>query len=290
MPAVPLPSNHPDFLTLSPIVQTILRQAGGWSNFSQEVPQIIRKSIDEVIDAPRTNRFILDETEKTEKTYLGTKIEILLRSYLGLPKGKELDLSVGGVEVDIKNTMGGNWSIPMEALGKPCLLLKEKESTARCNVGIFVAKLEYLNPGQNRDSKRTISALGAQNIWWILRDHPYPPNYWEVMPLAERQVIMAAGAGKARLAELFKLKQRVPISRILVHAVAQQDDYMKRLRRNGGARDLLAPQGIAILWGQGDAALIAQLGLGVVGPDEFISYQPTDATHISLLRKANHID
>jgi hypothetical protein len=65
---------------------------------------------------------------------------------------------------------------------------------------------------------------------------------------------------------------------------------MKRIRRNGGARDILAPQGIAILWGQKDRALIAKLNLGRIGPDEFISYQPKKTSEIDALRKAGHID
>lgn len=290
MPAVPLLPSHPDFQVLDPIVRAILRQAGGWDAFAQDIPQIIRKSIDEVIDTPRTNRFILAETEKTEKTYLGTKIEILLRAHLKLPKGTILDLSVDGTEVDIKNTMGSNWTIPTEAGGHPCLLLKENETTARCHVGIIVAKGEYLNPGQNRDAKRTFSATGIANTWWLLRNHPYPANYWEVMPVAQRHAIMAAGGGTARLAALFRAVQGRPISRLIVQAVAQQHDYMKRIRRNGGARDLLAPEGIALLWGQNDAALITRLGLGPVGPDEFISYQPVDPQHADLLRRAGQID
>jgi hypothetical protein len=62
------------------------------------------------------------------------------------------------------------------------------------------------------------------------------------------------------------------------------------LSRNGGARDVLAPKGIAILWGTGDKAVIERLKLGRVGPDEFISYRPTDPAEIALLRKAQHID
>ena len=89
----------------------MLNAAGGLPAFSQRVPQIVRRAIDEVIDTPRTNRFTLSETEKTEKTYLGTKIEILLRAYLGFGKGRVLDLSIGGVETDIKNTIGTNWTI-----------------------------------------------------------------------------------------------------------------------------------------------------------------------------------
>lgn len=101
---------------------------------------------------------------------------------------------------------------------------------------------------------------------------------------------MNAGGGTARLAALFEAIQMKPISRVIVQAIAQQDDYMKRVRRNGGARDVLAPRGVAILWGTGDKALIEVLELGPVGPDEFISYKPTDPEEITLLRKSRHVD
>jgi hypothetical protein len=290
MPSVPLHPEHSDFPVLKPLVAALLRAAGGMSNLAQDIPQLIRKAIDEVIDAPRTNRFTLSETEKTEKTYLGTKIEILLRAHLKLPKGRILDLAVGGVETDIKNTMGGNWTIPMEAFGHPCLLIKESEKKATCSVGFIIARDEYLNPGQNRDAKRSFSVKGLQNAWWLLKDDPYPSNFWEAMPLKQRQLIMEARGGTVRLAALFRTIQKRPLSRLIVQAVAQQDDYMKRVRRNGGARDVLAREGIAILWGQADRSIISRLKLGPVGSDEFISYKPTEASEIAVLRKAGHID
>ena len=86
MPSLPLPKSHPDFPVLRPLMESLVRSAGGLQKLTQEIPQILRKAIDEVIDTPRTNRFTLAETEKTEKTYLGTKIEILLRAHLGLSK------------------------------------------------------------------------------------------------------------------------------------------------------------------------------------------------------------
>ena len=148
MPSAPLPKNHPDFAQLAPLVAAFLKAAGGMSALSQEVPQLIRKAVDEVIDAPRTNRFTLSDTEKTEKTYLGTKIEILIRSHLGLPKGRVLDLAIGGVETDIKNTMGSNWTIPMEAFGHPCLLLRENEKTATCSVGLSLHGMHISTPAR----------------------------------------------------------------------------------------------------------------------------------------------
>ena len=54
--------------------KAIFRSAKGPDRFRREVPLLLRKSIDEVIDSARTDRVTLDETEKTEKTYLGTKV------------------------------------------------------------------------------------------------------------------------------------------------------------------------------------------------------------------------
>ena len=290
MVSIPLSVEHPDYPLLAPIASALVRHAGDQAAFSVEVPALFRQAIDEVIDAPRTNRFTLDETEKTEKTYLGTKIEILLRNHLKLGKGNILDLSVDGYEVDIKNTMGINWTIPLESYGHPALLIRVSERKALCDVGLIIVKDQYLNQGANRNSKRSIAAAAMTNIWWLLRSHPYPPNFWEILPVADRQAILSAGGGTARIASLFEKIQQSPISRIQVQALAQQHDYMKRIRRNGGARDVLAPKGIALLWGQRDRSLIQQLGLGPVTRDQFISFKPLALDQIDLLRKARHID
>lgn len=290
MSAAPLATTHPDFAVVSPLVTAIIEAGKGLKQFSDDIPELFRTAIDEVIDAPRTNRFTLAETEKTEKTYLGTKVEILLRNHLGLPKGKVLDLSINGVECDIKNSMSGNWSIPQENVGRPAILIRQNDKTARCDFGVGVLRGEYLNPGQNQDKKRGVAAAHMQDIWWILKDHRYPANFWEVLPKATRDAIIGAGRGTARVAKLFDLVRMTPVSRTQIQAIAQQHDYMKRIRRYGGARDLLAPRGIAILWGQGDRDLIARLGLGTLYADEFISYQPTDPAEIAILKAANHID
>lgn len=286
----PLDSTHKDFAVVSPIVDAILAAAGGLAEFEVNVPVILRTAIDEVIDAPRTRRFLLNETEKTEKTYLGTKVEILIRSHLGFPKGGILDMNVKGAEVDIKNTMQSNWSIPRENLGRPAMLIRSNEHKARCDVGVVVVHDEYLRLVDNRDSKRGLAAANFSQVWWILRDHPYPVNFWQLMTESERQALISAGGGKRRVAALFEKIQNTPISRTQVLALAQQLDPMKRIRRNGGARDILAPKGIAILSGTFDQEVIRKLGLPPVTREEFISCRPADPADIDLLRTANHID
>jgi len=286
MSAYPLPSSHPDYPVLAPLAAALERQAGGAAGFAAGVPPLFRRAVDEVIDAPRTNRFTIGELEKTEKTYLGTKVEILLRDFLKLPKGRILDLSIDGVETDIKNTMQRAWTIPLESHGHPALLLRLNEKTAQCDAGLVLVRPSYLNAGENRDSKKTLSADGTAHIWWLLRRQPYPPNFWEILPESDRVEIFAAGSASARLALLFQKLQRQPVSRLQVQAVAQQHDYMKRLRRNGGARDGLAEQGIALLSGRTDGPLIAALNLGPVTGEEFISLTPENDLERAMLHKA----
>ena len=272
---------HPDYEIIQQITAVILNRAGGIDRLRIEFPLLIRRAIDEVIDTPRTKRLKLEQTEKTEKTYIGTKIEILLRDFLGLPKGL-LDLKIDGLDVDIKNTVGNNWMIPDEASGKPCILVASNELTARCSLGVIVAKPEYLTAGANKDNKRSVSAAGFAHIHWILHNHSYPSNFWEKTPAETAHYIMLGASGNERLIRLFRALPGRVIHRDIVQGVARQLDYMKRLRKNGGARDTLAREGIAILSGKYDAAVIARLHLGPVGPEEFVGYKATDETRAFL--------
>jgi hypothetical protein len=285
-----LPPEHRDYEIVKRLESAILRYAGGWAQFRTAIPPLLRQAIDEVIDSARSKRFTLGELEKTEKTYIGTKIEILLRNHLKIDKGRILDLSIDGIEVDIKNTIGQNWTIPAEAMGHACILLRADERRALCSFGITIIHEQNLNPGRNRDGKRTICKAGLGDVHRLLKDERYPENFWENLdPELRRQITTPLG-GTDRLAALFRKVQQRPISRLLVQALAQQDDYMKRIRRNGGARDPLSAEGIAILWGRKDRDLIRLLGLPCCGPEEFISFKAVRLEDIALMRRANHID
>jgi hypothetical protein len=71
---------------------------------------------------------------------------------------------------------------------------------------------------------------------------------------------------------LFRLAQRRLISRAVVATVAQQEDYMKRIRGNGGSRTSLRPEGI-VIFGQYDShgRVATTLGLPVPGLGESVS-------------------
>jgi hypothetical protein len=284
-----LDPSHRDYELLTKIEQALVRQAGGWEKFCVDIPRLLRQAIDEVIDSYRSGRFTVAELEKTEKTYLGTKIEILLRNHLKLKKGKILDLDVDGIEVDVKNTIGKNWTIPNEAHNHTCLFISTDEKKAVCTVGLMLVRPEVLNPGRNRDQKATVAVASFEHIHWLLFNAPYPENFWEKIGGAALKKLTAPRGGTDRLVLLFRNYPNQPISRTIVQALAQQKDYMRRLRANGGARDLLSKEGVALLSGNYDRAIIERLGLPAIGKDYFVSFKPEKTEDIVLLRDRRKI-
>lgn len=288
---LPLVPSHPDFGDLSSLELSLLTAVGGQALFEERLRGFFRAAIDEVIDTARAGRFFFHELEKTEKTYLGTKFEILLRDWLQVPKGIVLDLSIDGQEVDVKSTTSGGhgWMIPPEAIDELCILLRVNEAKATCAVGLVRAKRAYLRSRNNRDSKTSFSAAGRINIWWMAHDLPYTANFWMGVTQAHRHEIMNAGGGSRKVARLFELYQEVAVSRVQIIAVGAQDDAMRRVRRGGGARDFLAPKGIAILYSENDRLLMKKFGL-IFGSREFVSYTPKTASEEKMLRDEHHID
>lgn len=269
---------HPRFAQLSSIRDELIRRAGGLKAIQTEIPPLLREAIDIVIDTPRTGRRSYQELEKTEKTYIGTRVEILIRSFFGLSKGK-LDLVILGLDADVKFTTANNWMIPGEALGAPCLLLAADEASALCYFGLFFADQHYLTPGANQDKKRQISASGFENIMWLFCEHPLKPNFWQTISSHAAASIASERSGNDRVATLFREVQKRPISREVIEATARQKDFMRRVRadKGRGTRDRLAGEGLLLLSGAYDGASIAALGLPHVDKSEFISYRPTTA-------------
>lgn len=276
-------AGHTDYSLLAAIAGEITKRAGGDEALAAKFSTMLRRCVDDVIMTPKTGRRSYDELEKTEKTYIGTRVEIELRAMLDLPKGK-LDTVILDHAVDIKNTMGSNWMIPTEAIDHPCILVAADEVRAVCYLGLIVARLEYLTQGQNKDSKRSVSAQGFANIFWLLLDHAYPPNFWRTVQSDVVERIFAGQSGNQRMANLFREIQKKPITRDVVEAVAQQQDFMRRIRSDNGkgTRDHLAKEGILLLSGQYDAPLIAALGLPTCSGSEFVSYRPVSRDEVDM--------
>jgi len=66
---------------------------------------VLRESLDQVLDGPRTMRFRYSDLRKTEKTHVGTIVEINLGKEFDLADGDKMDYSVAGHDVDCKYSM-----------------------------------------------------------------------------------------------------------------------------------------------------------------------------------------
>ncbi len=219
IPQSQVSAGHPRFAELAAIRDDLCQRANGIQAIKSDIPPLLREAIDIVIDTPRTGRRSYDELEKTEKTYIGTRVEILVRSYFQLSKGA-LDLVILGNDADVKFTTANNWMIPREAVGAPCLLLAADEQRALSYFGLFFADPAYLTAGANQDKKRQVSASGFANIMWLFCQHPLKRNFWQTISSDAASRISAQRTGNDRVVTLFREVQDTVISRDVIEATA----------------------------------------------------------------------
>lgn len=271
-----LTPDHPDHRLLAALRDEIEQKAGGPAALQARFPLLARDAIDFVLDPVRTARTKLTDLDKVEKTFIGLKLEHFIRDMLDAPKGVR-DLMIAGHDVDIKNTVGSNWSIPVETYrsSEPCLLTMINDTTGRCSLGLILARPEYLHGGAgNRDTKKGVSSHGLRHILWIERDRPFPPSRFAGIDMARFRDLRRDLTGNERAAQFFRENIGRKIHRPVAEALLfDQYDYMKRLRANGGAPDILRRESIAILIGTytADRRLAARHGIDSLRSDEIVS-------------------
>jgi len=233
----------------------------------------VRKAIDEVIDGARTGRYRYEELETQEKTYIGTRIEIVVRTELGLERDGKLDTVIAGWPVDFKWSARGSWMIPREAVGELCLLLSGDEAGGTFSVGLLRCEEDYLNRVPNQDAKRTVSKAGKQQIRWLVRRGVLPVNFLATLDEPTRAAVLAQPAGQARVREFFSRVTGRPVPREVIPTLAIQADPMRRIRKDKA--DRLA--GMKILSGHYKASREAAALLGyTLGKRDYVSV-PADA-------------
>jgi hypothetical protein len=250
----------------------------------------LRDSVDELVDGQRTGRWCYQHLTKTEKTYLGTAVEVNLT--------KEFDIS-GGDDLDWKFSKDlGGWEIPMEMYlcadhgeqsGKadhPALLTWFDDDRSMWAAGLLRItdeRLHWKNPtagadrvrGYNRDNKRKVASAALADIFWLWGglQRDLPTNLLLHLPSASRERILSAGSGQRRVNQLFREVTGRIIGRHTVLTVGQQDDAPKRAR---DARDQLRPEGYVVLGHQEAHPMLARLlGLTVPVKGEWISARLT---------------
>jgi hypothetical protein len=236
---------------------------------------VLRRTYDMLLDGQHTGRYRWDQLYKTEKTHFGTLVEINLQREFGFADGIAMDFAIRGIDVDCKYSQDlADWMIPPEALGNIILGLWASDVLGRWSLGLIRAHDHLLTSSRgNRDLKRRLSAAGKVAVSWLFRDSELPENALLRIPPADVQrIFTCSGYGTKRVDMLFRLAQQRLISRTVVATVAQQEDYMKRVRGNGGSRSSLRPEGIVII-GQYDShrGIAQALAIPVPGPGESVS-------------------
>nr|MBK7068605.1 restriction endonuclease [Deltaproteobacteria bacterium] len=189
-----------------------------------------------------TGRYQWSQLYKTEKTHAGTLVEINLRREFKdfIVDGEKLDYRVAGIDVDCKFSQGEfGWMFPPEAIGEICLVMWASDEQAQWSMGLLRITESVLSTGRgNRDGKRTLLAEHRERINPIATRAVLPGNVYLSLPQSTVQHILDEKAsGQERINRLFRSAQGKLIGRGAIATAGQQDDFMKRVRENGG-RDL----------------------------------------------------
>ncbi|WP_328914771.1 MULTISPECIES: NaeI family type II restriction endonuclease [unclassified Streptomyces] len=263
---------------LEAVAAAILRQDLDGARFAGA----IRRSIDMLLDGQHTGRFRWDQLYKTEKAHAGTLIEINLQREFGFGDGLEMDYRIAGIDVDCKfSQTRGAWMIPPEARGHLLLVVWANDAESLWCAGLVRADPGVLNTGGNRDAKTTLAKAGRAAIRWLFYDAPLKANMLLQLSPEDAGAVFGQRSGQGRVDELFLRAQGKLVSRTVVATVAMQEDYMKRVRYNGGSRSRLQPRGIVILGhyrSHGDVA--RRLGLPIP--------QAGDSVSVRLARSRLH--
>lgn len=209
----------------------------------ERIAGVLRDTIDQLLDGEHTGRWDWATLHKTEKTHMGTLVEIGLHKEFEFADGATMDYSIAGVEVDCKfSQQVGGWEIPPEAEGHLCLVISANDDEAVWSAGLVRIEDENLRVGKkpgikgNRDGKRRLTDVGESRIVWLFERASLPENLLLTLDDETRERIFTArtgdraSSGQARLKELFRSVPGRIVRRAAVYTVAMQDDSMKRAR------------------------------------------------------------
>ena len=256
----------------------------------------LRDSLDELLDGQRTGRWAYQHLSKTEKTHLGTVVEVNLTKEFEFADGDHLDWQIAGYDLDCKFSKDlGGWEIPMEMYlcadhggrqGKanhPALLIWFDDTTNRWAIGLITItderlrwKVRSAGRAYNRDNKRNLDKTSARFVYWLWGglQTDLPRNLLlHLDPDTRGRILSPDLSGQKRVNQLFREVQEQIVGRETVLTVAQQDDAPKRVR---DARIPLREEGIVIL-GHQDAhpTIAAALELPVPVKGEWIAARIT---------------
>lgn len=264
----------------------------------------LRDSLDELLDGQRTGRWAYQHLTKTEKTYLGTAVEVNLTKEFEFCNGDHLDWQISGRDIDCKFSKDlGGWEIPMEMYlcadhgdrqgraDHPALLTWFDDTTSRWAAGLTTISDESLRwklddngdtvRAYNRDNKRRLAESSAAGVYWLWGglQADLPRNLLlHLNPDSRERIFSFPNSGQKRVDQLFREVQGQIVGRQTVLTVGQQDDAPKRVR---DARLHLRSEGILILGHQDSHPAIATaLELPVPIKGEWIAVRVTPVSEM----------
>ncbi|WP_083750736.1 NaeI family type II restriction endonuclease [Kribbella sp. ALI-6-A] len=208
----------------------------------------IREAFDQAYDGQRTGRWDYSQLHKTEKTHLGTLVEIWLQREFKFADGEDLDYRISGQDVDAKWSRDlYAWEIPPEMYSRGdqiAMVLWANEYSIRWSMGLIrISERVLLPEGKQRDRKRRLNDAGGDSILWIHRSRPMIENTLIHLPDGLMNEISDASSGQKAVNLLFSRVQGHLINRSAILTAAQQVDSAKRVR---DARKALARDGVVI--------------------------------------------
>lgn len=281
-----LNKSHPDYPILARIAKDVKERLGRRAKAA--FAERVLEAVDFVLDPQRTARTEIDDLDRVEKAFIGLKVEHFVRDLLDAPLGIRRDIELGGMDVDIKNTIrrSRTWMIPSETYSReePVLVIASDAKLRTSSMGVLVARDAYLG-AENRDRKRGVLSSAQSNVFWIIEDMPWPASRWDGIDMVRfRDLRTSIRKGADRAAAFFRENPDRPTHRsVLLALLHDQNDPMKRLRGNGGARDALKREGVVLLSRRYGGNFLETIGRPI-GKDEFIALKPDDPDVIARLQ------
>jgi hypothetical protein len=238
---------------------------------------IVRHTFDMVYNGQETGRYRWDQLMKTEKTHFGTLFEINAQREFGFEDGEETDYRIAGHQVDAKWSQRlWGWMLPPEVFDRLALVGTGSDEESYFSLGLVRVTEGVRRDKGNRDQKTQIKQEGHGAVRWLWKDAPIPHNVLLQLERKDPAIvehIFDNRYGTKRTDRLFRAAEGMLVHRTAVATVSRQLDAQKRVRANGGSRDVLGPEGYLILSGtylnQRNAA--EALGVPVPRSNEYIS-------------------
>jgi hypothetical protein len=226
----------------------------------------IQSAADYVLDGAHTGRFDVraPDVHPGERAAIGAKLEFEVISTFGWAKRRPLDTVIAGVPLDLKATVGRNWTIPDEAHCQLCLCTRIDFEAHRHRTWLIRAHRSWLYRGVgNKDGKRGIAAQALEN--WAVALYE-----WESLPVnpllrlsaSAKAAVFADGVGQeARLLALFESLPDTLLPRSVIETVCA--GFKDPVRRARAVKQQAARRGLTVLCGTWKEDKAAALAAGV---------------------------